>query len=298
LNLLLQSIGFGLVTASILALAAVGVSLQFGVTNYINFAYGDFLTLGAYLAWLAYVPLHLNFFVGSALAILTLGGISMLVARFVMQPFIRRQTPVLFLLIVTFGISLIVSNGLQGVFGANFQTFNLPSQQDIQIGPFVLTGNQLGIIAIAVGVMFAVHMLLTRTKFGKAMRAMSDDRDLARISGVDTERIAIWTWFVSGCLAGLAGIVYAMNVVLFEPFVGQSFLFVIFSAVILGGIGQPYGAMLGALIIGLATEMSAAVINSSYKSTAAFLILIVVLLLRPQGIIPSRPRGTAAWRQA
>jgi branched-chain amino acid transport system permease protein/neutral amino acid transport system permease protein len=133
--------------------------------------------------------------------------------------------------------------------------------------------------------MVALHILLTRTEIGKAMRAMSDSVDLAQISGIDTDRITSFTWLLSGCLAGLAGIVLAINITSFQPSFGGEFLFVIFSAVILGGVGSPYGAMLGALVIGLATEMSAVLINSAYKNDVAFALLILTLLLRPQGII-------------
>ncbi len=133
--------------------------------------------------------------------------------------------------------------------------------------------------------MAAIHLLLTRTEIGKAMRAMSDSVDLAQISGIDTDRITSYTWLLSGCLAGLAGIVLAINITSFQPAFGGEFLFVIFAAVILGGVGSPYGAMLGALVIGLATEMSAVLINSAYKNDVAFALLILTLLLRPQGII-------------
>lgn len=128
--------------------------------------------------------------------------------------------------------------------------------------------------------MIAVHLLLTRTRLGKAMRAMSDNPSLAAVSGINTRAITAVTWFLTGTLAGLAGTVLGLNISSITPSTGETFLFVIFAAVILGGIGKPYGAMLGALIIGLATEISAVVINAAYKLDVAF-----VLLIRPQGLL-------------
>ena len=146
------------------------------------------------------------------------------------------------------------------------------------------------IIGIAVALLVGVHLLLTRTKLGKAMRALSDDSALAQASGIDTELIVTATWFITGALAGFAGSVLALNIASFQPGSGDSILFVIFAAVILGGIGQPYGTMLGALIVGVATEVGAVLISSSLKNDLAFALLIATLLLRPQGLIPARVR--------
>ena len=291
MNIFLLSIGFGLVTASVLALAAVGSSLQFGVTNHVNFAYGEFLTLGAYVAWWSYTGLHLNVWVSFALGVLFVGIVGVVTNWLILRPFVRRGVPLLFLLIITFGLSLIYSNVILAVWGSDFQSFNLPEERPLWVGPFIFTPDQLGTIAVAVAAMLGIHLLLTRTKLGKAMRAMSDDPSLALVSGIDTERVTTWTWLIAGCLAGVAGISLALSITSFQPAFGGEFLFVIFSAVILGGIGQPYGAMLGALAIGLATEMSAVLIGGAYKNDVAFALLVVMLLLRPQGLIPARGKG-------
>jgi branched-chain amino acid transport system permease protein/neutral amino acid transport system permease protein len=123
------------------------------------------------------------------------------------------------------------------------------------------------------------------------MRAMSDNHDLAMVSGIDNNRITAFTWLLSGTLAGLAGVVLALDVTSFQPLFGNDFLFVIFAAMILGGVGSPYGAMLGSLVIGLATEISAVIVNSAFKDDIAFAVLIAVLLLRPQGIMRIAGRG-------
>ena len=285
MSVLALSFGFGLITASVLALAAVGLSLQFGVTNYINFAYGEFLTVGAYLAWMLNRTLGLNIWIAMVIAVLLMGVLAVLLNQFLLRPFTRKGVPLLFLLVVTFGLSLFLTNLILAIWGPDFKSLNLPREIPHVIGPFLFTTSQLIIIAVAVAAMGAVHLLLTRTEIGKAMRAMSDSADLAQVSGIDTDRITSFTWLLSGGLAGLAGIVLAINITSFQPSFGGEFLFVIFAAVILGGVGSPYGAMLGAVIIGLTTEMSAVLINSAYKNDVAFGLLILTLLLRPQGII-------------
>jgi branched-subunit amino acid ABC-type transport system permease component len=283
-RVLALSFGFGLITASVLALAAVGLSLQFGVTNYINFAYGEFLTLGAYLAW-TLSHIGINIYLSAAIATVLMGVFAVLLNQFLLKPFTKKGVPLLFLLVVTFGLSLFLSNLILAIWGPNFKSLDVLRETPHAIGPFLFTTGQLVIITIALVVMGGIHLLLTRTEIGKAMRAMSDNVDLAQVSGIDTDRITSFTWLLSGCLAGLAGIVLVINITSFLPSLGGEFLFVIFAAVILGGVGSPYGAMLGALVIGLATEMSAVLINSAYKNDVAFALLILTLLLRPQGII-------------
>lgn len=290
-HLLLLAVGFGLVTSSVLALASVGLTVQFGVTNYVNFAYGAFLTIGAYLTWQLSSGWGLNFLLAGAVASLGMGAAAVATERFVLRGFTRGGSALFFLLIVTFGISLIFNNVIQAIWGTDFHTFRIPAATPLNIGPFLLTTYQLIIIGMAIVTMVCIHLLLTRTTVGKAMRAMSDDAALASVSGIDTQRITTVTWFLSGFLAGLAGTALAVTTVSFEPAFGDGFLFIIFAAVILGGIGQPYGAMLGALIIGVATEVSAVIIPAQYKGVVAFAVLVVMLLVRPQGLIPTRGKA-------
>jgi branched-subunit amino acid ABC-type transport system permease component len=285
---LVLAFGFGLITASVLALAGVGVTLQFGVTNYINFAYGSYIALSAYVAWELNAVLGLNFWLAVLCSSVLMGVFAVIVNRILLQPFARRNPPRVYLLIVTLGLWLVLGSLILVVWGPVQRQFNVGNQMPLNVGPFLFTPYQLLIILIAVVTLGGVHLLLRRTKLGKAMRAMSDDSALARVSGIDGDFVVNVTWFLTGTLIGLSGCVLALNLSSFLPAFGDDFLFVIFSAVILGGIGQPYGTMLGALIVGLATEMSAAVIQSSYKSDIAFAILIVMLLIRPKGLIPVR----------
>ncbi|HVA52458.1 MAG TPA: branched-chain amino acid ABC transporter permease [Acidimicrobiales bacterium] len=281
--------GFGLVTASVLAIAAVGLSLQFGITNYINFAYGDFMALGSYLTYEVNTSLlHWNVWIALVCGSLAMGVIAVLLNRFLLGPFARRFQTSFFVLIVTFGLSLILLNLIYSFWGSNVRSYNMPIEQVLHVGPFLLTRNQLIVMAISVVLMVLVHVMLKTTRLGKSMRAMSDNTTLAMTSGIDTRRITTITWFLSGTLAGLAGTVLAITEGNLTPASGELFLFVIFAAVIVGGVGSIYGAMAGAVLIGLTTEVSAAFINPAYKLDIAFIILILTLLFRPSGLF-ARP---------
>jgi branched-chain amino acid transport system permease protein/neutral amino acid transport system permease protein len=285
MDLLLPTIGFGLVTASILALASVGFTLQFSVTGVVNFAFGDLMTVGAYVAWMVNTGLHWNIWVGAVAGMLFLAVASVAMNRLLLQPFIRKRTDLFGLLIVTFAFGLILENALQSIFGPNFQSYNYAPSSSVGFLGMTFTVNQLIIIALAVIVMLLVHGLLRYTKIGKAMRAMADDPALARACGIKVARITDLAWLISGALAGLAGFVLVLNTAAFAPSTGEGFLLVIVAAAVLGGVGRPYGAMVGALIVGLVTEVSVIFIPAEDKSVAAFVILVLVLLLRPQGII-------------
>ncbi len=286
------SVGFGLVTTSVLAVAAMGLSLQFGITNYVNFAYGDFMALGAYLAFfLNNQVLHINIWVSVALATLLMGVFGVLINQFLLGPFARRFKSTHYVLIVTFGLSLVMLNVIYSIWGANVQFYSLPPGMAHKIGPLLLTTSQLLVMGIAVVILLTIHATLKMTRLGKSMRAMSDNGTLAMSSGIDTKRITTITWFLSGALAGVAGAVLGISEGNLTPASGELVQFVIFAAVILGGIGSIYGAMAGAVVIGMATEISAAFINPAYKLDIAFAVLILTLLIRPNGLI-ARPGTT------
>ncbi len=285
------SFGFGLVTASVLAVASVGLSLQFGITNYINFAYGDFMALGAFITYvLNNEVLHLNIWLALVGGSLSIGVIAVILNRLILSPFARRFNKTFYVLIVTFGLSLILLNLMYSIWGADVRFYQMPQSRAFHVGPMLLTRYQLIVMAIAVILMFGVHIMLKSTRLGKSMRAMSDNSSLAMTSGIDTKRITTITWFTSGVLAGLAGTVLGITEGNLTPASGELFLFVIFAAVITGGVGSIYGAMAGAVLIGLATEVSAAFINPAYKLDTAFVILILTLLLRPSGLFSRTAR--------
>jgi branched-subunit amino acid ABC-type transport system permease component len=171
------------------------------------------------------------------------------------------------------------------VAGPSFTGFTLPQVSAYHVGPFLLTSPQLIIMGLAVLAMILVHLLLRHTKVGVAMRAISVSATLAEHSGIDTRRIVDLTWLISGALGGVAGVALFINVGAFTSATANEFLVVIVAAAVLGGVGDAYGAMLGALVIGLASEIEAAYFNPQYKEVVGFVVLVIVLLARPQGII-------------
>ena len=280
----IPAIGFGLITASILAIAAVGFTLQFSVTNILNLAYGDIMTACAFAA---YIANHAGVDIWISLVIAALFGavFSMLLNRFVYFQFVRRGTRLFGMIIVTIAVSLIIQNILLAIFRPTFFSYQASPGPSYNFGGMIFTASQLAIILIAVLAMLGVVLLMTQTRLGKAMRATATNPGLARSCGVATDRVIDAAWLLSGALCGIAGVAFVLNAATFSEVTGASYLVPIIAAAVLGGIGQPYGAMLGAVTIGLATEVSAAVINPSFKGIVAFAILIVVLLVRPQGIL-------------
>ncbi len=283
MGLILAAVGFGVITASILALAGVGFTLQFGVTNVLNLAFGSTMTAAAFVAYVVSqsAPLVVAVAAGGAFGAV----FSVLVNRFVFMPFIHRGTRLFGMIIVTLSMGLVVQYSLQAIFGASF--FSLPDigGPTFHLGSFAITGPQVGILGLGLVAMACVHVLLRYTTLGKAMRATATNSDLARSCGIATDRVIDVAWAISGCLCGLAGVALALDVTAFTDTTGGDFLIPIIAVAVLGGVGQPYGAMLGALVVGVASEVAAAVISPDYKDAVAFVILILVLLVRPQGIL-------------
>ena len=295
MDIIVPSVGFGLVTASIVALASVGFTLQFSVTNIINLAYGDVMTASAFVAYVfnqAGLNVWICLLIGAAFGALASAGLN----RAVYSRYIRHGANLFTVVIVTLAVALIIHNVVLAIWGPNFFSFTMSSGKSIHAGAMTFTLAQIGIIAVSVATMFAIHLLLTYTKLGKAMRATASNSELARSCGIRTDRVIDVTWLLSGGLCGAAGVVLVVNTESFSSTTGASFLLVIVAAAILGGIGRPYGAMIGSLVIGLSTEVSAAVISPSYKDVVAFAFLVIVLLVRPQGIFvgTSSEKGVVA----
>lgn len=284
MHAVIPAIGFGLITASILAIASVGFTLQFSVTNILNLAYGDIMTACAFAAYIANRA-GLNIWISLVIAAAFGALFSMLLNRFVYFQFVRRGTRLFAMIIVTIAMSLIIQNLLLAIFRPTFFSYHASQGPSYSFGSMIFTASQLAIMGIAVVAMLCIHLLLTQTKLGKAMRATATNPSLARSCGIATDRVIDAAWLLSGALCGIAGVVLVLNTATFSETTGAGFLVPIIAAAVLGGIGQPYGAMLGAVTIGVASEIAAALIDPAYKDVVAFGILIVVLLVRPQGIL-------------
>jgi branched-subunit amino acid ABC-type transport system permease component len=286
-SLFLASIGFGLVTASVLAIASVGFTLQFGVTDVLNLAYGAIMILGAFLAYLLNEN-GISVWLGILVAMAACSVVSVLLNGVIYTPFQRRGASPITMVIVSLGMTLIIEFGVAAVAGGVPVSYIMGNGPTFAAAGLTLTGVQLVIMALAVVSMAGVHVLLRYTKLGKAMRATAANRTLARNCGIRTGRVITVTWALTGALCGLAGTVFAIDAGSFDATSTDVFLVLILAAVFLGGPGQPYGAMLGALVIGLATEVSAVFIPADYKYVIAFVALLVMLGVRPTGLLGER----------
>lgn len=283
-SILITSVGFGFVTAAVLALAAVGFTLQFAVTNVLNLAYGGVMIVSAYAAYVLNNA-GVDIWVATLAAIVAGALLSVFLNTVVYTPFQRRGSSPIAMVIVSLGMTLILEFGTQAIAGATNVSYNMSQGATVNAGSIQLTVVQLVIIALSIVVMALVHALIRYSRLGKAMRATAANPDLARNCGIRTGRVIMTTWLISGALCGLAGATFAMNSGTFGATSTDLFLVLILAAVFLGGPGQPYGAMLGALVIGLATEVSAAIVVSDYKDVIAFVILLAMLALRPTGLL-------------
>jgi branched-subunit amino acid ABC-type transport system permease component len=293
MSLLIAAFGFGLVSMSIIAIAAVGFTMQFGITNMINLAYGQVMISSAYAAY------ELNNAGVSIWAALVVGAIfgavfSFVLNRLVYAPFQRKGTNLIGMVIISLAVSLLIANVLLPIVGYYSVSYRVDPGPTLHAGSIALTGLQLVIIAVAVALMVVIHALLTLTRLGKAMRATAANPTLARNCGIPTSRVIDLTWLITGALCGIAGTVAGMNSDSFAVANGSEFLIPIIAASVLGGAGSPYGAMIGAVIIGEMTELSAAVISPQYKQVIAFAVLVLVMILRPQGLLAKRGALAAA----
>lgn len=291
MSIFIAAFGFGLVSMAVIALAAVGFTMQFGITNIINLAYGEVMIASAYVAYYidnAGVSIWIAMLAGAAFGAV----FSFAINRLIYAPFQRKGTSHLGMVIVTLAVSLMISNVMLPIVGYFSVSYRERFSNLLRFGSIALTVNQIAIIALAIAVMVLIHALLRYTRLGKAMRATAANASLARNCGIPTQRVIDVVWLITGALCGLAGVVAALDSDSFTIASGAGFLITALAAAVLGGAGQPYGAMIGAVVIGLVTELSAAAWSPDYKQVVAFAILVLVMVMRPQGLLARR--GTAA----
>jgi branched-subunit amino acid ABC-type transport system permease component len=286
---LLLTLGFGLVTASILALSAVAFTLEYAVTNVANLSHGEILTVGAYAAYVTHRVTG-NALVAAIAAAIAGGAMALAVHTAVIDRFVRRGTPAITTFIATLGLSFVIQNVLVIFFGAANVAYTIPQGAPVQVGPFSWTGTEWKIIGSALAVTAVLYLIISRTKFGKALRAVSQNRDLAAVSGINAHQVAAATWFLAGLVAGYAGFVLAESVGSFNPYFGFSFFLITLTAAVAGGLGKPFSTLAGAIIVGIALEFTGGYISASYELAFAFLILAVVILIRPRGLFTNARR--------
>ncbi|MEO1466601.1 MAG: branched-chain amino acid ABC transporter permease, partial [Cyanobacteria bacterium J06633_1] len=273
----LQLVINGIAIGSILALAAIGLTLTYGILKLSNFAHGDFMTLGAYLTWLTNTTglnIWLSMLVGAVGTI-----VAMLIAEYLLwKPMRDRRASDTTLIIISIGLALFIRNGILLIYGGSNQQYQLPVVRALEFGDLRVAYYRLVVVGLAIAAIITLHLILQNTKMGKAMRAVADNIDLARVSGINVERVVLWTWIITGILTAFAGAMYGLIAVVL-PNMGWFLILPMFASVILGGIGNVYGAIAGAFIIGIAQELSVPLLGSEYKLGVALAIMVVILLV-------------------
>lgn len=279
----ISSVGFGLVTAGILGLGAVGFTLQFGISNLFNLAYASTMTVCAFVAYVVLHDAGFNPWVAFVAAGVAGAMISLVSYLGLYRPFLRRGASTFALVMVTISVSLILTYILLLIFGAGHYSMSFGLGSEVRVGDFIWTELQVVMMAITVAVVLLLYPLLRYTRSGRALRATANDQTLARNCGIDTGKVQVFVWAGSGFLCGLSGVEAVLNTASFQYQISFSFLLLIFAAAALGGVGEIYGAVVGALIIGIATALTAIVLPA-LQSIGALALLLIVLLLRPRGL--------------
>ena len=277
-----QSILNGLVSAALIAPPAVAFSMLFAILRFPNFAIGGYIAVGAFAAYAANLWLGLPLWLAALVGMAVAAVVTWLSDVIVFRP--MRGSSAVTLLVVSIALTLIIENVIRFIFGADVRGFDLPLTRPIKIAGLRITIEQIYIMGITLGVAGGTHLLLAYTRIGKAMRATADNFALAEVRGIHTARVIAFTWLYCGALFGLTGVLAGLDLVI-EPLVGWNLTIPIFAAAILGGIGSPYGAMLGAILVGLAEEFTTLILPSTYKVGVGFAIIALLLLLRPHGLL-------------
>ncbi len=286
LQLVAEGVKFGL----IIALTAIGLSLIFGTTGLVNFAHGELVTFGALVAYAFNVHMGIHLLLAAPLAIIVGGVGAGLLDRGLWRPLRKRGTGLIAMLVVSIGLSLLLRYLFLLIFAGRTRPYaQYAVQRAIDIGPFALAPKDIALIIGATAILVGIALLLQKTKIGKAMRAVADNRDLAESSGINVERVILFVWVFGGALAALGGIMFGLGEQVSWQ-MGFQLLLLIFAGVILGGLGTAYGALVGSLIVGLFIQVSTLWIPSEMKNVGAMIILILILLVRPQGILGSPER--------
>lgn len=286
MSYLLQSIFNGLLAGCIYALFAMGLTMVYRVLNFVNFAHGELIMWGAYFLYLFMGnPFHFPLYVAliPALGFTILLGLGM--DQIAFKPL--RQANRLTLLIAALGISFFLRNGAQLFWGAELRTYGFEIKRGWRVFHISITTNQIAIILTTLICIIIIYLLLYRSKIGKAMRAVSDNLELARVTGINAKKTIQFTWMVASALACVGGILLAFDTNL-QPGMGMINLVKAFAAILLGGVGNVWGALWGGIFIGLAENLGVLFISTGYKDSIAFGIMVLLLLLRPSVLYGSQ----------
>jgi branched-subunit amino acid ABC-type transport system permease component len=272
----------GVIAGSIYALFAVGLTMVYGVFRFINFAHGELIAWGAYLVLLLINP---PFAVPLYLAVLPALLVTMAIGvgqdRYVYQPLIHGNR--ITLLIASIGVSYLLRNTIRLIWGSDLMTYGIRPVRGIQFAGLSITPTQILMIGAAVFFLGALYFLLTRTILGKSLRAVADNMELAAIMGINMKKVSLTVWILASLFAGAGGFLLALDTNL-EPMMGMTNMIKAFAAVLLGGAGNVWGALVGGLFIGIAENLGVAFFSPGYKDFISFALIFLLLILRPKGI--------------
>ena len=283
MSLFVSQLFNGLQTGSVYALVALGYSMVYGIILLLNFAHGDIIMIGAYTAFYAMTAFHLHPIFSVVLAVITSTLLGVVIEKVAYTPL--RSAPRLSLLITAIGISFLLENGAQLLFGADTKSMDTLVPGNVTFGPVTVSYTAILTIIVAVIAMVALTLLVQKTKLGKAMRAVSEDMGAAHLMGISLNKTISFTFAVGSALAGIGSVLYLCAYSQASPTMGSMLGLKAFVAAVLGGIGSIPGAMIGGFAIGLLEALVAAVGLSVWKDAVVFAILIVVLLVKPSGIM-------------
>lgn len=274
----------GVVAGSYFALGAIGLTLVYGILKLVNFAHGDMLTFGAYIAFLFDVTFDLPLALALLVGVVATAALGVAQELAMWRPMRAKRAGMLQLLLMSLGLAFFLRYAIQFVGGTEPRALDANVTSAVDFLGLSIGQTELIVVIISFAVLAAVATMLRMTSLGRQMRALADNFDLAETTGIDTGRVVLQTWVLAGGLAGLAGILVVASTGSLTPNTGFYLLLSLFAAVVLGGIGNAYGALAGGLVIGLTQEWSTLIIESQWKVAVSFLVLIIVLIVRPEGI--------------
>ena len=283
--IIVQLFANGLIAGAIYSLIALGFSLIYSTCNFVDFAHGATVSFGAYFLYFFFSMLSLNFWLAVVLTILATAIFGLLLNVIIFRELRRRKAGNLILLMASFALLIIFESLILAFFGADVKTIGfIPVAEGLQILGAIITPLQIVIIVVSFLLLIIFFFFMKKSKIGKAMRAVSDNKDVAEIVGISAERIYNWSFIIGSAIAGIAGILVGLEQNL-EPTMGTDLMIKGFTAAVIGGIGSPVGAVLGSYLLGFAENFGIWYLPSGYKDAIAFVVLFIFLLFRPQGIL-------------
>jgi branched-chain amino acid transport system permease protein len=298
MNQFWQHLADGVLSGAIIALGAIGVALSLSILRFANFAHGELLTVGAYMALLcvAFIGVgepigELSFGWGLVVAVIPAGvltaALALLTDRLIYRRLRRRNAARLTLIFASFGVSLILRNAIHLAFSGEPEYFTRELTIAVRVLGVRVMPDQFVVLGASFVIVAALHLFLKYATLGLTMRATAESPELARVNGIDVDRVVAWTWALAAALAAMAGVFLGLTVQL-RPEMGFNVLLSLFAAAILGGAGSMIGAVVGGILVGVAENLSVMVISSGYRQAVPFVLLVAMLYFRPHGLFGER----------